>query len=146
MFFHQVRKNARREHTPAKHKKAPSKEDGRVAEKVEVQETLSPAGVLGAEPLSLMPQHIPREPAKRRFQTMAANQGFPTVSPLEGGADLSADAGGVPQERSNCHSWATPGLVKVGFTSLWLKSSGVVSPLKTKTVSIPAFTPQAMSV
>ena len=44
--------------------------------KVEVQEALSPAGVLGAEPLSLMPQHLPREPAKRCFRAMAANQGF----------------------------------------------------------------------
>ena len=47
-----------------------------VAEKVEVQEALPPAGILGAEPLSLMPQHFPREPAKRCFQAMAANQGF----------------------------------------------------------------------
>jgi len=47
-----------------------------VAEKVEVQEALPPAGVLGAEPLSLMLQHFPREPAKRCFQAMAANQVF----------------------------------------------------------------------
>ena len=47
-----------------------------VAEKVEVQEVVPPAGVLGAEPLSLMPQHFPREPAKRCFQAMAANQVF----------------------------------------------------------------------
>ena len=47
-----------------------------VAEKVEVQEALPPAGVLGAEPLSLMPQHFPREPAKRCFQAMASNQGL----------------------------------------------------------------------
>ena len=33
-----------------------------VAEKVEVQEAVPPAGVLGAEPLSLMPQHFPCEP------------------------------------------------------------------------------------
>ena len=45
-----------------------------VAEKVEAQEAVPPAGVLGAEPLSLMPQHFPRKPAKRCFQTMAANQ------------------------------------------------------------------------
>ena len=47
-----------------------------VAEKVEVQEALPPAGVLGAELLSLMPQHFPCEPAKRCFWVMAANQGF----------------------------------------------------------------------
>ena len=33
-----------------------------VAEKVEVQEALPPAGGLGADPLSLMPQQFPREP------------------------------------------------------------------------------------
>ena len=43
---------------------------------MEVQEALPPAGVLGAEPLSLMLQHFPREPAKRCFQAMAANQVF----------------------------------------------------------------------
>ena len=47
-----------------------------VADKVEVQEALPPAGVLGAEPLSLMPQHFPREPAKRCVRAMAANQSF----------------------------------------------------------------------
>ena len=31
---------------------------------MEVQEALPPAGVLGAPPLSLMPQHFPRETAK----------------------------------------------------------------------------------
>ena len=46
------------------------------AEKVEVQKALPPAGVLGAEPLSLMPQHFPREPAKRCFRAMAASQEF----------------------------------------------------------------------
>ena len=46
------------------------------ADKVEVQEAVPPAGVLGAEPLSLMPQHFPREPAKRCFRAMTANQGL----------------------------------------------------------------------
>ena len=41
-----------------------------------MQEALSPAGVLGPEPLSLMPQRVPSEPAKRCFQTMAANPFF----------------------------------------------------------------------
>ena len=50
-----------------------------VAEKVEVQEALPPAGGLGAKPLSLMPQHFPREPAKRCFRAMAASQGFSTL-------------------------------------------------------------------
>ena len=31
--------------------------------KVEVQEALPPAGVIGAEPLTLLPQHFPRKPA-----------------------------------------------------------------------------------
>ena len=31
--------------------------------KVEVQEALPPAGVMGAEPLTLVPQHFPRKPA-----------------------------------------------------------------------------------
>ena len=31
--------------------------------KVEVQETLPPAGVIGAEPLTLVPQHFLRKPA-----------------------------------------------------------------------------------
>ena len=31
--------------------------------KVEVQEALPPAGVIGAEPLILVPQHLPRKPA-----------------------------------------------------------------------------------
>ena len=47
-----------------------------VAEKVEVQEAVPSAGVLGAESLSLMPKHFSREPTKRRFRTMTANQGF----------------------------------------------------------------------
>ena len=52
---------------------------GQVAEKVEVQEALPPAGGLGAKPLSLMPQHFPREPAKRCFQATAAIRFFSTV-------------------------------------------------------------------
>ena len=35
-----------------------------------------PAGVLGAEPLSLMPQHSSREPAKRCSRAHAVDQGF----------------------------------------------------------------------
>ena len=31
--------------------------------KVEVQEALPPAGVIGAEPLTFVPQHFPRKPA-----------------------------------------------------------------------------------
>ena len=44
--------------------------------KVEVQEALPPAGVIGAEPLALVPQHFPRKPAKRCLRAMAANLGF----------------------------------------------------------------------
>ena len=47
-----------------------------LVKKVEVQEALPPAGVLGAEPLSLVPQHFFREPAKRCSRALAANQGF----------------------------------------------------------------------
>ena len=50
-----------------------------VVEKAEAQEAVPPAGVLGAEPLSLMPQHFHREPAKRCFRATAANQVFLTV-------------------------------------------------------------------
>ena len=50
------------------------------ADKVEVQEAVPPAGVLGAEPLSRMPQRLPHEPAKRCFRAMAANQGGNTLS------------------------------------------------------------------
>lgn len=44
--------------------------------KVEVQEALPPAGVIGAEPLTLVPQHFPRKPAKRCLRATAANSGF----------------------------------------------------------------------
>ena len=44
------------------------------ADKVEVQEALPPAGVLGAEPLSLMPRRFPRETARCRSRALAANQ------------------------------------------------------------------------
>ena len=44
-----------------------------------MQEALSPAGVLGPEPLSLMPQRVPSEPAKRCFRAMAANPFFSTT-------------------------------------------------------------------
>ena len=44
--------------------------------KVEVQEALPPAGVIGAEPLTLMPQHFSRKPAKRCLRATAANLGF----------------------------------------------------------------------
>ena len=44
--------------------------------KVEVQEALPPAGVLGAEPLSLVPQHFSREPAQRCSRALAVNHGF----------------------------------------------------------------------
>ena len=75
---------------------------GKVAEKVEVQEALPPAGVLGAEPLSLMPQHFPREPAKRCFQTMAANQGGDTLTTSFAGGFDSEPGGGVRQVRQPC--------------------------------------------
>ena len=42
-------------------------------EKVEAQEALPPAVVLGAESLSLMSQHFPREPAKRCFRAIVVN-------------------------------------------------------------------------
>ena len=38
------------------------KNEGSV-KKVEVQEALPPAGVIGAEPLTLVPQHFSRKPA-----------------------------------------------------------------------------------
>ena len=60
-----------------------------VADKVEVQEALPPAGVLGAEPLRLMPQHFPREPAKRCFRAMAAIRDFSTVCVLRSKAFLT---------------------------------------------------------
>ena len=44
-------------------------------EKVEAQEAVPPARVLGAEPLNLVPQHFSREPAKRCSRVSAANQG-----------------------------------------------------------------------
>ena len=34
-----------------------------IAVKVEVQEALPPAGVIGAEPLNLVPRHFSRKPA-----------------------------------------------------------------------------------
>ena len=43
---------------------------------MEVQEALPPAGVIGAEPLTLVPQHFPRKPAKRCLRAQAANLGF----------------------------------------------------------------------
>ena len=43
--------------------------------KVEVQEALPPAGVIGAEPLNLVPQHFSRKPAKRCLRARAANMG-----------------------------------------------------------------------
>ena len=47
-----------------------------LVKKVEVQEALPPAGALGAEPLSLVPKHFSREPAKRCSRALAANQRF----------------------------------------------------------------------
>ena len=47
-----------------------------MSKKVEVQEALPPAGVIGAEPLTLVPQHFPRKPAKRCLRATAANSGF----------------------------------------------------------------------
>ena len=44
--------------------------------KVEVQEALPPAGVIGAEPLTLVPQHFSRKPEKRCLRAWAANLGF----------------------------------------------------------------------
>ena len=44
--------------------------------KVEVQEALPPAGVIGAEPLTLVPQHFPRKPAQRCLRAITANSGF----------------------------------------------------------------------
>ena len=35
-----------------------------------------PAGVIGAEPLTLVPQHFPRKPAQRCLRATAANLGF----------------------------------------------------------------------
>ena len=49
---------------------------GQSVKKVEVQEALPPAGVIGAEPLSLVPQHFPRKPAKRCLRATAANLWF----------------------------------------------------------------------
>ena len=47
-----------------------------IAVKVEVQEAMPPAGVVGAEPLNLAPQHISRKPAKRCLRAPTANAGF----------------------------------------------------------------------
>ena len=47
-----------------------------IAVKVEVQEALPPAGVVGAEPLNLAPQHGSRKPAKRCLRAPTANAGF----------------------------------------------------------------------
>ena len=44
--------------------------------KVEVQEALPPAGVIGAEPLTLVPQQFSRKPAKRCLRATTANLGF----------------------------------------------------------------------
>ena len=44
--------------------------------KVEVQEALPPARVIGAAPLTLVPQHFPRKPAQRCLRATAANLGF----------------------------------------------------------------------
>ena len=43
---------------------------------MEVQEALPPAGVIGAEPLTLVPQHFSRKPAKRCLRALTANLGF----------------------------------------------------------------------
>ena len=45
-------------------------------QKVEVQEALPPAGVIGAESLTLVPQHFPRKPAQRCLRARAANMVF----------------------------------------------------------------------
>ena len=47
-----------------------------VVEDVKVQEAVPPAGVSGAGAPSLVPPCFSREPAKRCFRAMAANQGF----------------------------------------------------------------------
>ena len=44
------------------------------ADKVEVQEALPPAGVLGVKPLSLMLRRFSRQTAKRRSRALVANQ------------------------------------------------------------------------
>ena len=72
-----------------------------VADKVEVQEALPPAGVLGADPLSLMPQHFPREPAKRCFRATTVNQGGSTLCALRSKAFLTLLAAG---EQAKCVS------------------------------------------
>ena len=43
--------------------KLPDEQGAQSVKKVEVQEALPPAGVIGAEPLTLVPQHFPRKPA-----------------------------------------------------------------------------------
>ena len=70
------------------------------ADKVEVQEALPPAGVLGAEPQSLMPKHFPREPAKRCFRAMAANQVFSTVCQAVQKARFACSPGGKERKES----------------------------------------------
>ena len=67
-----------------------------VADKMEVQEAVPPAGGVGAEPLSLMPQHFPREPAKRCFRAMAANQGFFDTLKARQTAIFSAEKRSLP--------------------------------------------------
>ena len=51
-------------------------QDRQSVKKVEVQEALPPAGVIGAEPLTLVPQHFPRKPAQRCLRAITANSGF----------------------------------------------------------------------
>ncbi|MCI6038079.1 MAG: hypothetical protein MR748_08935 [Clostridiales bacterium] len=43
--------------------KLPDEQGAQSVKKVEVQEALPPAGVIGAAPLTLVPQHFPRKPA-----------------------------------------------------------------------------------
>ena len=71
-----------------------------VADTVEEQEALPPAGVLGAVPLSLKPQHFSREPAKRCFRAMADNQVFSTVCQAVPKARFACSPGGKERKES----------------------------------------------
>ena len=71
-----------------------------VADKVKVQEAPPPAGLLGAEALSLMQRHFLREPAKRCFRAMADNQVFSTVCQAVPKARFACSPGGKERMES----------------------------------------------
>ena len=86
---------------------------------MEVQEAPPPAGALGAEPLSLMPQHFPCEQRFAGSRALVANQGvFDSLSSpdgkLSGGRETTGDIGEPWPSDIHCE----PGVHAVGFDSL----------------------------